>query len=208
MTILFSTSHSFGAEKYQLANKPDIAKLIEVAGSQSASNAWHFNNLYDSSSDSFLIPYQLWSGEKCDGVKSAEKCMHKANTTWKYTNARNKQTEGKITSPVKFTHPSSGNVFETFEWKSKRGSQNLVCYERGMARIYDFRCSILNSFEIQNFLASRLSPRHYLLVGRKNPISDAEIVGYPLVFSLPKNILLVLGRFWIFLCRLNIRGYP
>ena len=139
MTILFSTSHSFGAEKYQLANKSDIAKLIEVAGSQSASNAWHFKNLYDSSSDSFFIPYQLWSGEKWDGVKSAEKCMHKANTTWKYTNARNKQTEGRITSPVKFTHPSSGNVFETFEWKSKRGSQNLVCYERGMARIYDFR---------------------------------------------------------------------
>ena len=139
MTILFSTSHSFGAEKYKLANKSDIAKLIEVVGSRSASNAWHFKNLYDSSSESFFIPYQLWSGAKWDGVKSAEKCMHRANTTWKYTNARNKKTKGKITSPVKFTHPSSGNVFDTFEWKFKRGSQNLTCHEKGMARIYDFR---------------------------------------------------------------------
>ena len=139
MTILFSTSHSFGAEKYKLASKSDVTKLAETVGSQSASNPWHFNNLYDASSDSFFIPYQLWSGAKWDGVKLVEKCMHKVNTTWKYTNARNKQTKGKITSPVKFTHPSSGNVFETFEWKSKRGSQNLICHEKGMARIYDFR---------------------------------------------------------------------
>ena len=39
MTILFSTSHSFGTEKHQLADKSDIAKLIEMVGSQSASNA-------------------------------------------------------------------------------------------------------------------------------------------------------------------------
>ena len=120
-------------------NKSDIAKLIEVVGSQSASNPWHFNNLYDASSDSFFVPYHLWSGAKWDGVKSVEKCTHKANTTWKYTNARNKQTKGKIASPVKFTHPSSGKVFQTFEWKSKRGSQNLICHAKGMARIYDFR---------------------------------------------------------------------
>ena len=54
ITILFSSSHSFGAKKYQLADKSDIAKLIEVVGSQSASNAWHFSNLYDLSSDSFF----------------------------------------------------------------------------------------------------------------------------------------------------------
>jgi hypothetical protein len=108
MTILFFTSHSFGAEKYQLANKSDIAKLIKVVGSQSASNAWHFNNLYDSSSDSFFIPYQLWSGAKWDGVKSVEKCMHKANTTWTYFNPRNTKSKGKIISPVKYPHPSSG----------------------------------------------------------------------------------------------------
>ena len=125
MTILFSTSHSFGAEKYQLANKPDIAKLIEVAGSQSASNAWHFNNLYDSSSDSFFIPYQLWSGEKWDGVKSAEKCMHKANTAWKYTNARNKQTEGKITSPVKFTIRHQVMFLRLLSGKVKEGHKTL-----------------------------------------------------------------------------------
>ena len=139
MTILFSTSHSFGAAKYKLANKSDVAKLIELVGSQSASNSWHFNNLYDASSGSFFIPYQLWSGAKWDGVKSVEKCMHKANITWKYFNPRNNKSKGKITSPVDFTHPSSGRDLQTFQWKSKRGSQNLICHEKGLARIYDFR---------------------------------------------------------------------
>ena len=139
MTILFSTSHSFGAEKYKLASKSDVTKLAETVGSQSASNPYHFINLYDASSDSFFIPYQLWSGAKWDGVKSVEKCMHKANTTWTYFNPRNTKSKGKITSPVKYTHPSSGEVFQTFEWKGRKGSQNYICHAKGLARIYDHR---------------------------------------------------------------------
>lgn len=139
MTILFSTSHSFGAEKYKLASKSDVTKLAETVGSQSASNPYHFINLYDASSDSFFIPYQLWSGAKWDGVKSVEKCMHKANTTWNYYNPRNTKSKGKITSPVKYTHPLSGKVFLTFEWKGRKGSQNYICHAKGLARIYDQR---------------------------------------------------------------------
>ena len=139
MTILFSTSHSFGAEKYKLASKSDVTKLAETVGSQSASNPYHFINLYEASSDSFFIPYQLWSGAKWDGVKSVEKCMHKANTTWTYFNPRNTKSKGKITSPVKYTHPSSGEVFQTFDWKGRKGSQNYICHAKGLARIYDHR---------------------------------------------------------------------
>jgi hypothetical protein len=139
MTILFSTSHSFGAEKYKLASKSDVTKLAETVGSQSASNPYHFINLYDASSDSFFIPYQLWSGAKWDGVKSVEKCMHKANTTWTYFNPRNTKSKGKIISPVKYPHPSSGEVFQTFEWKGRKGSQNYICHAKGLARIYDHR---------------------------------------------------------------------
>jgi len=139
MTILFSTSHSFGAEKYKVASKSDVTKLAETVGSQSASNPWYFNNLYDASSDSFFIPYHLWSGAKWDGVKSVEKCMHKANTTWTYFNPRNTKSKGKIISPVKYPHPSSGEVFQTFEWKGRKGSQNYICHSKGLARIYDHR---------------------------------------------------------------------
>ena len=139
MTILFSTSHSFGAEKYKLASKSDVTKLAETVGSQSASNPYHFINLYDASSDSFFIPYQLWSGAKWDGVKSVEKCMHKANTTWTYFNPRNTKSKGKIISPVKYPHPSSGEVFQTFDWKGRKGSQNYICHSKGLARIYDHR---------------------------------------------------------------------
>ena len=139
MTILFSTSHSFGAEKYKLASKSDVTKLAETVGSQSASNPYHFINLFDASSDSFFIPYQLWSGAKWDGVKSVEKCMHKANTTWTYFNPRNTKSKGKIISPVKYPHPSSGEVFQTFEWKGRKGSQNYICHAKGLARIYDHR---------------------------------------------------------------------
>ena len=139
MTILFSTSHSFGAEKYKLASKSDVTKLAETVGSQSASNPYHFINLYDASSDSFFIPYQLWSGAKWDGVKSVEKCMHKANTTWTYFNPRNTKSKGKIISPVKYPHPWSGEVFQTFEWKGRKGSTNYICHSKGLARIYDHR---------------------------------------------------------------------
>jgi hypothetical protein len=139
MTIFFSTSHSFGAEKYKLASKSDVTKLAETVGSQSASNPYHFINLYEASSDSFFIPYQLWSGAKWDGVKSVEKCMHKANTTWTYFNPRNTKSKGKIISPVKYPHPSSGEVFQTFEWKGRKGSQNYICHAKGLARIYDHR---------------------------------------------------------------------
>ena len=139
ITFLFYSSHSFSAEKYKLASYSDVKKLIEIVGSNTASNAWHFNNLYDVSSGSFFIPYQLWSGAKWDGIKSVEKCMHKAKKTWNYINPRNNNRKGRITSPVKFTNLSSGKIFDTFEWKSKKGSQNLICHEKGLARIYDFR---------------------------------------------------------------------
>ena len=132
---------SFGsfASDISIKQLEDAKRAFSIASKTKSSNPWHLTNLYDVSSDSFFIPYHLWSGAKWDGVKSVEKCMHKANTTWKFTNARNKQSKVKITSPVKFTHPSSDDKFQTFEWKSKRGSQNLICHEKGMARIYDLK---------------------------------------------------------------------
>jgi hypothetical protein len=132
---------SFGAlgSEFSIKKQSDVKSASTKASKTKSSNPWHFSNLYDESSGSFFIPYHLWSGAKWGGIKSIEKCMHLTNTTWKYTNARNKKSKGKITSPVKFTHPSSGKVLQTFEWKGKRGSQNLICHGKGMARIYDFR---------------------------------------------------------------------
>ena len=68
MTMLFSTSHSFGAEKYKLASKSDVTKLAETVGSQSASNPWHFNNLYDASSDSFSFLTSCGLGQNGMGL--------------------------------------------------------------------------------------------------------------------------------------------
>ena len=138
-TVLLTFSFGSFASDISIKQSDDAKSVSSNASKTKSSNPWHFTNLYDVSSDSFFIPYHLWSGAKWDGVKSAEKCMHKVNTTWKFTNPRNKQTKGKITSPVKFTRLSSGEELQTFEWKSKRGSQNLICHEKGMARIYDFR---------------------------------------------------------------------
>ena len=143
IAILFAAIFSFSLEvlasEVSIKKQSDIKSAFAKASKTKASSFWHFSNLYDKSSDSFFIPYHLWSGAKWDGVKSSEKCIHKTKTTWNYTNARNQMSKGKITSPVKFTHPSSSEVFQTFEWKSKKGSQNLICHEKGMARIYDFR---------------------------------------------------------------------
>ena len=41
----------------------------------------------------------------------------------------------------------TGETSETYEWKNKNGSQHLICHEKGLAPIYDFRFekSLLNS---------------------------------------------------------------
>ena len=54
-TILISSNQSFSAEKYKLSSKSDVINLAKAVGSQSASNAWHFNNLYDASSRGSVI---------------------------------------------------------------------------------------------------------------------------------------------------------
>ena len=104
-----------------------------------ASDWGHFSNLYDETTNSFFIPYHLWSGSKWDGDKTAKNCLGEVKNTWKFLNARNKQVKSQVSGPISFTHPISGINFKTYEWKSKRGSQHLICHEKGMARIYDFR---------------------------------------------------------------------
>lgn len=139
VVIIYSNNSSSSEKIYKLKNESDVIKLAKIAKNQSALSPWHFNNLYDPPSKSFFIPYHLWSGAKWDGIKSTENCIHKVNTVWNYTNPRDKQVKSKIIGQQKYTDPKTGQTFKTFEWKSKRGSQYLICHKKGLARIYDFR---------------------------------------------------------------------
>ncbi|MCH1449993.1 MAG: hypothetical protein L7U49_07435 [Litoricolaceae bacterium] len=139
LIALCVSSHAFSEGRYVAKNNSDIANIIQNMGDKVSTDPWHFTNLYDPSSDSFFIPYHLWSGAKWNGDKSVDKCVHNVRSTWHHLNPRNKQVKSKIIGPKKFEHPSSGQVLETYEWKSKRGSQYLICHEKGLARIYDFK---------------------------------------------------------------------
>lgn len=130
---------SISAEVIRVKNQADVENLAETVGKNPGSNPWHFSNLYDETTNSFFIPYHLWSGSKWDGDKTAKNCLGEVKNTWKFLNARNKQVKSQVSGPISFTHPISGINFKTYEWKSKRGSQHLICHEKGMARIYDFR---------------------------------------------------------------------
>ena len=122
---------------YDLQRHKDIDQLIIELKEKTGSSPWHFSNLYDLSSNSFFIPYHLWSGASWDGKKSVQECIHHVDSVWQWTDFRKKQRKAKIVGPVNFTHPLSGLTLNTFEWKSKKSSQYLICHERGLARIYD-----------------------------------------------------------------------
>ena len=133
---------------YELQTKNDIDQLITKSRGKPAPGPWHFNNLYDESSNSFFIPYHLWSGAEWDGNKSTDNCVHKIESMWEFTDAKGRQRKSKILSPRGYTSPKTGETFETYEWKNKKGSQHLICHKKGLARVYDFRferAGIINS---------------------------------------------------------------
>jgi len=126
---------------FELQTQNDIDRLVSKSSGQTDPDPWHFNNLYDPSSNSFFIPYHLWSGADWNGKKSTENCMHRVKNRWKFVDARGRDRKMRVAGPTKLIHPVTGITYETWELKTKRGSQNLVCHSRGIARVFDFRFS-------------------------------------------------------------------
>jgi hypothetical protein len=113
-------------------------QLHEIACSQSArsDNPWNIKNLYDCSTSTLYIPYQLWTGAKWDGSKTGA-CMHDASASFTVNN----RSDTHIVGPKQWTNPQSG-VTETVWSREKRDgskAQYFTCHEKGIGRVYDSR---------------------------------------------------------------------
>ena len=106
-------SVGFDDSNFELQTQNDIDRLVSESSGQTDPDPWHFNNLYDSSSKSFFIPYHLWSGADWNGKKSTENCMHRVKNTWKFVDARGRDRKTRVAGPTKLIHPVTGITYET-----------------------------------------------------------------------------------------------
>ncbi len=123
----FATGTQFtGATESQL-------HAIACTESAKSDDPWNIKNLYDCSTSTLYIPYQLWTGAKWDGSK-AEACMHAASATVPANGAR-------IAGPKRWKNPKTG-VTETVWSEAKADgseAQYFTCHAKGIGRVYDSR---------------------------------------------------------------------
>ena len=114
------------------------SQLHEIACAQPAKSddPWNIKNLYDCSTSTLYIPYQLWSGAKWDGSKS-EACMHAVRSTV----AASDRSETRIVGPKPWKNPKSGVTEAVWSQEKADGSkaQYYTCHEKGIGRVYDSR---------------------------------------------------------------------
>ncbi len=123
----FATGTQFtGATESQLHQ-------IACAEPAKSDDPWNIKNLYDCSTSTLYIPYQLWTGAKWDGSKTGA-CMHAADATVAATGAR-------IAGPKRWRNPKTGVTEAVWAWRKADGSetQYFTCHADGIGRVYDSR---------------------------------------------------------------------
>ena len=136
--IAFTFSFGALALEVSIKKQSDAKSTFAKASKTNSTNPWHFSNLYDDASNSFFIPYHLWSGAKWNGKKSTESCMHKVKNTWVFKRG-DKERKQRISAPVDFKKAGSSKALETFKSENRKNYQHYICHEKGLARIYDQR---------------------------------------------------------------------
>ena len=101
-----------------------------------ASTPWSLHQLYDCSTRTLFIPYQLWTGVPWDGRRDTP-CMHSADTLFN-VNGRSPTT---IQGPKEWTNPVTGHKEAIWvrEKVSGRKTQYFSCHEKGIGRVHDSR---------------------------------------------------------------------
>jgi hypothetical protein len=106
-------------------------------------SAWYIGNLYDCKTNSFFIPYQLWSGAKYDGNKANSKKHQVDNISYSTYNSSGKLRPILITGTTKFTNEETGEVNNIYkrvvESKRFRKVQYFIASDMGIGRVYDNR---------------------------------------------------------------------
>jgi hypothetical protein len=97
--------------------------------------AWSRDNLYDRATDSYYIPYELWTGEHWDGEKGLR--LHKANHKFSVSGG----SPTVITGPEKWSHPILKKEFDIYKRKKlNRDKVQLFIFKpEGIGRIFDRR---------------------------------------------------------------------
>lgn len=126
----------------------DIKKLERVTSNECSkkikkTSAWHIDNLYDCSTNSFFIPYQLWSGAKFDGNKITSNNHPVDNISYASYNKSSKLKPTYIKGTEKWinkeTQKENDIYIRTNESKGVKKVQYFIANDMGIGRVYDDR---------------------------------------------------------------------
>lgn len=129
---------SYNQEQLQVVNKTK-----ELCKSQVKSDKpWHISNLYDCKTNSFFIPYELWSGAKYTGDKTDSK-NHQVNrqseTSHYGKSGRLSYSDLSISGTTKWTSDEYNKDFDIYTRDSDGKIQYFIANDMGIGRVYDDR---------------------------------------------------------------------
>ena len=113
-----------------------LMQQIDYSLSATEQAAWHYNNMYDSATDSYFIPIELWSGGVWDGNKT--RSMGVVDTYFGRDFCKH------IFGPSIWAHPFTNNSYEVYQRNGRTGDGELkIQYftqaDLGLGRTYDSR---------------------------------------------------------------------
>ena len=99
--------------------------------------AWSKQNVYDPETDTYYIPYHLWTGAYWDGNKNENVILHSADTVFWV----NGTVETHIKGPEIWRHPYLDKEFKVYRrtLSDIDKVQLFVFHENGIGRVYDHR---------------------------------------------------------------------
>ena len=103
--------------------------LVSSAALAGPGAVWHKRNLYDENTQTYFIPYHLWTGMPWDGSKRLE--FHKTDSRF----MGSKSIEG----PAAWKHPFLQRELQVYRRDNKGKVQLFSFFEQGIGRVYDNR---------------------------------------------------------------------
>jgi len=120
-----------------------VNKTKELCKNKDKSNKpWHISNLYDCKTQSFFIPYELWSGAEYKGYKanSINHQVSKQTQTAHYgKSGRLSYSNLSITGTTKWTNDGDNKFFDIYTRDSDGKIQYFIANDMGIGRVYDDR---------------------------------------------------------------------
>lgn len=110
-----------------------VAGTVFAVGAADAADPSKWAASYDPATKTRFIPVELWTGGEWDGVRELR--MTRANLSF------GKRGEKRITGPMAWTRPGSGEAMQVYE-RNNRGKKQLFALSSrgdGLGRVFDSR---------------------------------------------------------------------